>query len=82
MCTTDFHKVLNELGEVINKDRDIRIGSHSWIGRSVYVCKGVKLQHDTIVGAHSVVTRKFEETNIIIAGNPAEVKKKNVYWER
>ena len=67
---------------MINKDRDIHLGSHCWLGRSVYVCKGVKLQHGTIVGAYSVVTREFEDSNIVIAGNPAEVKKKNVYWER
>jgi len=30
----------------------------------------------------SVVTKPFEESNIILAGNPAKIVKRNINWDR
>ena len=81
LCTTDFHNIYNQEEMVINADKDIHIGSHTWIGRSVYICKGVALCHDTIVGAHAVVSRSNEEPYVAVAGNLAEIKKRNIFWK-
>lgn len=81
LCTTDFHNIYDKQGNIINADKDIHIGSHTWIGRSAYICKGVSLCHDTIVGAHSVVSRSNNEPYVAVAGNPAEIKKRNIFWK-
>ena len=82
LSTTDFHSIYNDLGERINNDKDIYIGEHVWIGERSYICKGVSIANNNIVGACSVVTKSFEESNVIIAGNPASIKKKRVKWIR
>lgn len=82
LSTTDFHSIYNDSGERINNDKDIYIGEHVWIGERCYICKGVSIANDNVVGACSVVTKSFEESNVIIAGNPATVKKRQVKWIR
>ena len=48
------------------------IGEKCWIGMNSIILPGVKLANHIIVGAGSVVTKSFNEENIIIAGNPAK----------
>ena len=44
--------------------------------------KKVEIQDGSVVGANSVVTKKFNEPNIIIAGNPAKIIRRNILWKR
>ena len=43
-----------------------------WLGANSVLLPGVRLGAKTIVGAGAVVTKSFEEGNVIIAGNPAK----------
>ena len=52
--------------------KEIKIGENCWIGMNCMILPGVKLANHIIVGAGSVVTKSFDEENIIIAGNPAK----------
>lgn len=80
---TDIHGIIDlKSNEVINRARPVVIGDHVWIGRRVCILKGVCLSENTIVGMGSVVTKSFENGNISIAGNPAEIIKKDVTWTR
>ncbi len=56
--------------------KDIIIGDKSWIGMNSVILPGIILGPNTIVGAGSVVTKSFEEGNVIIAGNPAKILRK------
>lgn len=80
--TSDAHSILNAKGERINFAEDILIGDHSWIGQNVTFLKGSQINNDTIVGASSVVTNKFDKDHVIIAGNPAHIIKENITWNR
>ncbi|MBD5806368.1 sugar O-acetyltransferase [Limosilactobacillus walteri] len=62
------------------QSKDITIGDDVWIGGGAIICPGVVLGNNVIVGAGSVVTKSFGD-NVIIAGNPARVVKKNPYQE-
>ncbi|WP_214714322.1 acyltransferase [Exiguobacterium sp. s151] len=50
----------------------IKIGNNCFIGARVTILYGVELADDVIVAAGSVVTRSFNESRIIIGGNPAK----------
>ena len=66
--------------EAFDKSDGIFIGNHVWLGEHVYIMKNAKLQENSIVGAMSVVTKRFNEPNVVIAGNPAQIKKNNANW--
>lgn len=69
--TTDYHSILDFEGNRMNKAKNIHIGNNTWIGLRSIILKGTYLQANTIVAANSVVTKSFNNTHIIIAGNPA-----------
>ena len=83
MVATDFHAVLDKkTKKVLNGPGNIIIGDKCWLGHGVRLLKNAKIPNNTIVGAESVVTKKFTETYTVIGGNPAKIVKKNVYWDR
>ena len=81
ITTTDWHSVYDDSGNLMNPEKDVKIGKHVWIGRKVTICKGVSVPNDSVIGVGSVVTRSFYESNVIIAGNPADIKKRGINWK-
>ena len=81
ISTTDWHSVLDENGKKCNFEKDVYIGRHVWIGRKVIIGKGVTVNENSVVGAGSVVTKSFDESSVIIAGNPAKIRKSKVNWK-
>jgi len=53
-------------------EKDIILGNDVWIGGNSVVTAGVVLAEGIIVAAGSVVTKSFNEKNIIIGGVPAK----------
>lgn len=81
---TDGHAIIeNSNRDVLNSIKTpVIIGDNCWIGHGVYLLKNTKLSNGTIVGSRSVVTRGYDENDIVLAGNPAKIVKKNVSWNR
>ena len=79
---TDTHSIIDKNKNLINYGKNIEIGNHVWIGKDVKIGKGVKISDNSIVGWASIVTKQFIENNVIIAGNPAKIVKRNVNWDR
>ena len=52
----------------------IHIGAGVWIGAQAFICPGVTIGDNSVVGARSVVTRDVP-AGVIVAGNPARVIK-------
>ena len=80
--TSDGHSIYN-IGEKLpyNEPEDIIIGDDVWIAQRVTLIKGAQIPSNCVVGACSLVNKKFEEEGCIIAGNPAKVIKRNIRWE-
>jgi acetyltransferase-like isoleucine patch superfamily enzyme len=79
--TGDSHSILSvETGKRINNALSITVGSRVWIGNRVIVLKGVEIPSDCVVATGSVVIKKIDETNVILAGNPAKIVKRNINW--
>lgn len=78
----DSHSIISKLNNNrINYARNINIGNKVWIGENSCILKGVKIDDESIVATNSVVTKSFD-SNCIIAGNPAIVKKRDINWIR
>lgn len=76
---TDFHNVVDTLtGVVNNRAKEIVIGNNVWIGTRAVVLKGSQIPDGCIIGAMSLVNKKFKSTNSLIAGNPARLSKTEI----
>ena len=78
---SDFHKIYNKEGKVINEPADIRIGNKVWFGCRNLILKGSTIADNSIIGANSVVNKALEEPSSIYVGNPIKLIKKEVRWE-
>lgn len=80
--TSDGHSILDpESGRPINEPEDVIIGDNVWIGARNMILKGASIPSHSIVGAQSVVNKKFEEEHVLLAGSPARIVRKGVYWD-
>ena len=82
ISTTDFHSVFDGEGAIINPDQNVTVGEFVWIGKRATINKGSVIPSNSVVGASSVVTKRFFTPNVVIAGNPATVRKQNIYWSK
>ena len=81
--STDGHTIFDkDTLEPINKPENIVIGDHVWLGDAVCVLKGSIIPDNSVVGAKAVVTKAFDEPNVILAGIPARIIKRNINWDR
>lgn len=80
--TSDSHIIKDSQDNVINRPRNIQIGSHVWLGQQTFVLKGANIPDGCIVGARSTVTASSKtEPNSILVGQPAKTIKKNISWD-
>ncbi len=79
----DGHTIINpKTGEEFPGIGNVKIGNRVWIGMNSTILKKAQIADDTIVGANSVVTKKFDKSNVAIAGNPAKIIKENIAWRK
>ncbi|HEL1969401.1 acyltransferase [Streptococcus suis] len=73
----------NSVSKVISGTSDlfgkIYIGENCFIGARSVILYGVTIADNVIVAAGSVVTKSIDESNVIVAGNPAKIVST---WER
>lgn len=69
--------------EVLNRtqNKPIVIGNHCWIGTGAVFLKGAGVMNDSVVGINSVVTKMFDKSNVVVAGNPAQIKRQGINWD-
>lgn len=79
----DGHTIIDTTTkEVINAPDDITLEDRVWVGTRAMILKGAYISEGSIVGAMSLVNKKFKDKNIIIAGNPAKKVREGVTWDR
>ncbi len=63
--TGDSHSILDSEGKRINHSKNVIIGDHVWVGNQTTILKGAIILEDSIVGTGAIVTKAFEEGNIV-----------------
>lgn len=81
--TGDSHSIIDtRTSKRINYAQDIKIGNHVWIASHVSILKGVTISDNSIVATRAVVTKSYDDENILIGGIPAKKIKENINWDR
>ncbi len=70
-----------ETGRRINTAKNIEVGNHVWIGKSVGLLAGCRIGSDSVVGYGTVASSSYSN-NCIIAGNPAKEIRHGISWKR
>ena len=79
---SDTHTIINDKKEIVNIGKYIKIGNHVWVGADVSILKNTVIADNCIIGTKACVGGCFTESGCVIAGNPAQVVKKNINWTR
>lgn len=80
---SDGHSIIDlNTGTTYNQSSGISVGNHVWICDSSRILKNSVISDNSIIGNSAVVCGKFNESNVIIAGNPAKIIKRNIDWNR
>lgn len=78
---TDFHKLKDEVGNVLNEPSPIIIGDKVWIGCRCLILKGAVIPNNCVIGANSLLNRVLEKENSLYVGSPCKIQKENISWE-
>lgn len=79
---TDWHKIIDEHKNTINKPAPVFIGNHVWIGCRTTVLKGVKIADGSVIAAGSTITKSITESNAIVGETVTlHTIKKNITWQ-
>lgn len=79
--TSDFHSILKKGTSMrINPPQDIKIANSVWIGHEVLILKGARVGENSVIAARSTVLKGVYPANVILAGSPAKVVKRNIQW--
>ena len=62
------------------KQNEIIIGNHVWVGSGSQIYKGTKIADGCVIAANSIVRGEFNVPNALIAGNPARIIRENIQW--
>ena len=80
---SDTHSIIDkDKNELINLGLSVNVEDNVWVGQDVRICKNTNIAAGCVVGMGSIVTKKFDKNNCVIAGNPAKVVKENIKWDR
>lgn len=80
--STDSHSIVDLNGKRLNPAKDVKIGNHCWIGLRCIILKGTEVAHNCVVAAGAVCSKKYPDSNCVLAGNPAKVVKREIDWDR
>lgn len=76
---TDLHETENPITkEIYPSSSPVFIGDKTWICARSVILKGSKLPSGSILSSASVLTKKYEEEYVMLAGSPAIIKKHNI----
>lgn len=75
----DGHNIYQN-GNIVNSSKEVIFGNNVWVGQGASTLKGVKIGDNSIIAQGSIVTKPFEDTNVIIGGYPAKIIKEGITW--
>lgn len=80
--TTDSHTIFDkDTKKVLNKNLDIYLENHVWVGNGARILKGSYIKNDSVIAMNGMVTKKINNPNVII-GYCNKILRNNISWSR
>lgn len=80
--TGDGHCIYDRDGNRINNNADVFLGNKIWCCSDSKILKGSFINDGSVIATCALVNKKFNEKNVIIAGSPAKIIKREIEWTR
>jgi len=77
---TDFHKIKDKSGKILNPPTPIIIGNKVWIGCRCLILKGTTIPDNSVIGANSFISKRLEKENAVYGGQPVRLLKEEIIW--
>ncbi len=81
---SDGHSVLDAATrEILNQPSGpVVIGDHVWIGEGARITKRARIHNHSIVSGGAVCYRDYGDAGVVIAGNPGQIVRRGISWDR
>ena len=79
---SDYHRIYNQEGNIINGNQDVVVGDNVWIGTRSMVLKGSHIENGAVIGANSMVMGNVDGNKVFINAREAKSIGENIYWQR
>jgi acetyltransferase-like isoleucine patch superfamily enzyme len=80
--TSDSHPIFDGTAKRINHAADIFIGENAWVCPGALIMKGAGIGEGAILANRSILTKDYSsERGVLLAGSPAEIKKRDITWK-
>ena len=81
ICDSNYHPIQNiSTNEILRPEGLITIGNHVWMCARSVIFKGAEIPDGCIIASCSLINKKIETNNTLLAGMPACPKKENVMY--
>lgn len=77
---TNFHKILDASGIIVNNNRPIKIGNNVWIGSNTTILKGTEIGQNNVVAAASVLSGQKILVSNQVVGSQGIILKEKISW--
>ena len=77
---TNFHRLKNKEGGYANKGYgSINIAHDTWVATRCTILGGAQTQPYTVVATNSLLSKKYDNSYVMLGGSPAKILKEGVY---
>jgi acetyltransferase-like isoleucine patch superfamily enzyme len=77
---SDFHRIYNAKGELINPNNSVIFGDNVWMGCNCLILKGAVIPSHNVIAAGSRIGVVLKEENCVITTN-GRILKANITWK-
>ena len=66
--------------DILSSFGNVYIKNHNWIADNTNFMPLGSIESNSVVAMNSLVNKKFSQSNILLAGSPARIKRTNINW--
>lgn len=82
IIASDYHSIIEpKTGKRTNFAKGVELKNHIWIASRAMILKNTTIGNGSIISAGAIVSGTFPD-RVILGGVPANIKKKNIAWDR